>query len=370
MNNTMPLCDETLNFVENLLRRNLVNEGFNYSIYVNRTPMPYVNKSKDIEEFEQFVETVSPFTKVVDITMRTGKANIGQRITLTSESLDGLDVDASKPMRNNSHTVSQQQKHEDELVERVEFKIRNEFLQKEIKQKEEEIERLKKENGKQVNDLRQAEEYSREVEKVVKDMHEKGAQGKKSVMDYAMDFEKIAPGVIGKVLGMGNDKQPDTALSGTPQQQVDPALLKYAEIVRDLLNKFTQQEFEMLLEIIRLLENCKEVMPQFRYNIQVYLENRNMSKNVKRTEATPQATARPKAKPVENSQSEEPQQKTVAKPIVVENETEEESESEEENQQEKQGNENNDENEFQEKGESEEKLSEDLEDKNTPPDTM
>lgn len=315
----MALNEESVNYVEMILSSNIKsNPNFNYSIYINKGFVPTIHRSKDIEDYLRLMEDLPSFAQVIDITTRLGKGNVGQRLTLAVESLQGFDADPSRPIRNNTHTLGQQQVRETEIKERVELSVRNEYLNAEVKRKEEEIERLKKENNKQGNDLRQAEEYSRAVEKIVKDMQEKGAQSKKSVMDYALDLEKVAPGLIGKFLGMGNDQQANKGLSGTPQQEVDPALLKYAEVVRDLFSRFSQQEFQTLLEIIDLLGTNKDIMPQVRYNLQVYQQERNVAQNSPRTEATPQVTVKPKVKPVTNPQPEEPQQKTVAKPVTVE----------------------------------------------------
>ncbi|NJO24794.1 MAG: hypothetical protein HC867_01910 [Bacteroidia bacterium] len=268
----LPLDDEGFSFVETLIRNNMGKPHFAYSVYINKKNIPIIDRATDVEEFLTFIGNLHPFTQVIDITFKTNSSNAGKRLTLASPMLNGFDFEITQPLRNNTYTASQSDKREKEIAERAELRAQSVFMEKELRRREEEINRLQKEVKEKDKTISSLDNFSRELETMIKDMKkEAGKDNNNSLFKYAMQIEQAVPGLLGSVFGINRPGTTATStLEGAPDEQSEEIAA-----IKQLFEPFSADEQRYVFKILARLSHCKDILPQLLKIVDDYLEKKN-----------------------------------------------------------------------------------------------
>ena len=314
----LELDESGLSYVQVLLTNHLVNPEFSYSISINKSAIPLFSTAKQLQPFEQvkqmFVDSDSIFC--IDITFRNGKSKGGSRIILADPNSE-TEYNPLELSGFPKYATSGQQQREQEIIDRERIRWENDSLKKENESL----------NG-TVNDLRgqlkKADEFSTEVEKLITDLKSKSQD--KGTLEQVGDFlgkvavyapgllkdtplegmiksaETIAPASLGETTATPKTEAQPVQQNSAPQY--DEETIALCETLRTLKPFFSVYEFQDCFKLLGLLARYKPMIPEL-YELAL--------DEVKRQAAIRQQSAerkQPKEKP-QQAQQPEPQQDQV-----------------------------------------------------------
>jgi hypothetical protein len=316
----LPLSDHNITTVKDVLTNQLLyNEGFAYSIYINGMDWAYVSNATVIDPFVKLIESDDYSISQILVVNERGVSQKGKMILLTTEisPLAGLlgntlpapafsnqpiqaaqtnqnriepfqSVNEEKRIHHNQYTKREQERIEMENQQRIELRIKNEYLEKDICSKEKQLEEKDQQIKKLEEKLKEAEKFEKHVSGLMREMQLKEQFSKKNLLDYATDIEKAAPGFLGRLLGFSDtaNTPPSAAastLQGTQQenegskivedpppneqqqekQKYKPPVLKetlfpYVEMLNNLNKSLNKEQVHEAMEITYLLSVSKD----------------------------------------------------------------------------------------------------------------
>ncbi len=271
----LPLDENSLAYVHSLLVNHLTNSDFNYSITVNKSAIPFFPKAQDILPFERVRETYATTDSIfcIDLTFRNGlKSKGGSRFILADTENEENDYNPLELAGYPKYSTSGQKQREQEIIDRERLRITNESLEKENGF-------LKEANTSLKDQLKKSEEFSDEVEKLVRDLkakvQDKGAL--EQIGDFIGKVAAYAPGLLKNTPLEGFGKTPDappvqnlgstTATPKTQAQPVQPAAPQFDEetlaltkAMCELKPYFSQFEFQDCFKLLGLIARYKPLL--------------------------------------------------------------------------------------------------------------
>lgn len=271
----LPLDENSLAYVHSLLTNHLTNADFNYGLTVNKSAIPLFSKTQEILPFERVREMYANDNSVfcIDVTFRNGmKTKGGSRIILTSTDDEDNDYSPLELGGYPKYSTSGQKQRENEIIERERLRITNESLTKENGLLTQTNESLK-------DQLKKAEEFSDEVEKLVVDLKTKSQD--KGTLEQIGDFigkvATYAPGLLKNTPLEGFAKTSEAspvqnlgATTATPKTQAQPVqppapqfdeeTIALAKAMRELKPYFSQFEFQDCFKLLGLIARYKPLI--------------------------------------------------------------------------------------------------------------
>ncbi len=270
----VPLDESGLNYVHTLLSNHLINPAFSYTLTINKSPIPLYPGVSSIAEFELVKEKCMNDESIycVDITFRNGKGRGGSRIVLADTDADA-NFNPIELAGYPKYANAGQQQREKEIVDRAKMEWHNDSLLKENELLKESVTGLKEQ-------LKKADEFSVEVEKLIIDLKEKSQD--KGTLEQVGDFigkvSVFAPGLLknspleGIIKGaeiptapLGNTTAvPKTEAQSVAQNvpQYDQETLALCETMKSLKPYFSDFEFQDCFKLLGLLARYKPMIPE------------------------------------------------------------------------------------------------------------
>lgn len=269
----LTLDENALDYVQTLLTNQLTNPEFSYTVSVNKSPVAMFSAAKSIKPFESVREMFFNDDSIycIDVTFKIGKSKGGTRIILAD-----ADNEANfNPLELGGYpkySTTGQQQREQEIVEREKMRWQNELLAKENESLKENVVNLK-------DQLKKAEEFSSEVEKLLTDM--KGKIQDKGLIEQIGDtiskVASFAPGLLkntpleslakteansGATLG-NTVATPKTEAQPVAQNtpQYDQETIALCETLRQLKPYFSEFEFQDCFKLLGLIARYKPLIP-------------------------------------------------------------------------------------------------------------
>jgi hypothetical protein len=272
----LALDEAGLNYVETQLKLHLANTEFSYAISINKNSFPLFRAAKSLEAFEQvkkmYLETEDIFS--IDVTFRTGKSKGGFRIVL-ADSDNEADYNALELSGYPKYSTTGQQQREQEIIDRERVRWEKDSLQRENESLKETVTGLK-------DQLKKADEFSNEVEKLITDLKSK-TQDKgtlEQVGDFLGKVAAYAPGLLKNTPLDGMIKPAETVApvtlgetTATPKTEAQPIqqnaapqydeeTIALCETLRTLKPFFSVYEFQDCFKLLGLLARHKPLIPE------------------------------------------------------------------------------------------------------------
>lgn len=272
----LELDESGISYVETLLTNHLTNPEFSYTISINKSAVPLFSSAKQILPFEQvkqmYINTDSIFC--IDVTFKNGKTKGGSRIILADPDSDN-DYNVLELSGIPKYATSGQQQREQEIIDRERTRWEKDSLQKENESLKESVAGLKEQ-------LKKADEFSVEVEKLVVDL--KGKIQDKGMLeqlgDFMVKFGSFAPGLFKDTPLAGIIKPAETLApaalgetTATPKTEAQPVqqntapqyddeTIALCETLKTLKPFFSMYEFQDCFKLLGLLARHKPLIPE------------------------------------------------------------------------------------------------------------
>jgi hypothetical protein len=272
----LALDESGLNYVQILLSNHLANSEFSYSISINKSAIPLFSAAKQLQPFEQVKQMYITSEDIfcIDITFRNGKSKGGSRIVLADPESE-IDFHPLELSGFPKYATSGQQQREQEIIDRERVRWEKDSLQRENETLKEQVTGLK-------DQLKKADEFSTEVEKLIVDLKSK-TQDKgtlEQVGDFLGKVAAYAPGLLKNTPLDGILKPAETVLpstlgetTATPKTEAQPIqqntapqyddeTIALVEALRTLKPFFSVYEFQDCFKLLGLLARHKPLIPE------------------------------------------------------------------------------------------------------------